>query len=275
TELPYFGILQALAGLLRQELAEPEAQLAIRRSELREALGIHGRLLTDVLPDLLTIIGPQPAVETVPPRDAERRLHRLVGRFLAVFAVPERPLVVFLDDLQWADAPSLLLLQALAADPGLTHLVMIGGYRNNEVGPGHPLREALDALRAAASVPVDIVLGPLQRADLQCLLADLLHVKPKDLQSLAVHVHTVSGGNSFAVREFLRALRVRGFFQYDEERRAWTWDLSRLREYALPDTMAGLITDRLVALPPQCLDLLDTAACVGGEFDVHTLASVH
>jgi predicted ATPase/class 3 adenylate cyclase len=275
TDLPYLGILQALAGLLRQELAEPEAQLASRRVALQNALGVHGRLLTDALPDLAAIVGPQPEVASVPPRDAERRLHLLVGRFLAVFAVPERPLVMFFDDLQWADPPSLLLLEALAADPALTHLVLIAGYRNNEVGVGHPVREALDTLRTAASMTVDIALGPLQPADVECLLADTLHTEPGDVQSLAAHIHTVSGGNPFVVREFLRALHVRGFFEYEEQRSAWTWNLERMRDYALPDNVAALISHRLEELSPQCLDLLDTAACVGGDFDVHTLASVH
>ncbi len=275
TDLPYVGILQALANLLRQELAEPEVQLASRRAALQNALGVHGRLLTDVLPDLLAIIGPQPEVDSVPPRDAERRLHLLVGRFLAVFAVPERPLVMFLDDLQWVDPPSLQLLEALAGDPGLDHLVIIAGYRSNEVGSGHPLRGTLAVLRTAAGVTVDIALDPLRPGDVERLLADTLHAEPSDVQSLGAHVHTVAGGNPFAVREFLRALRVRGFFKYDEERGAWTWNLERVRDYALPDNVAALIADRLVALSPQCLDLLDTAACVGGEFDLHTLASVH
>ncbi len=275
TDLPYLGILQALASLLRQELAEPEVHLASRRAVLRNALGIHGRLLTDVLPDLLAIIGPQPEVEAVPPRDAERRLHLLVGRFLAVFAVAERPLVMFLDDLQWADPPSLQLLEALASDPGLDHLAIIAGYRSNEVGSGHPLRETLAALRNAAGVTVDIALGPLQPADLEHLLADTLRAERGDVQSLGAHIHTVSGGNPLAVREFLQALRVRGFFKYDEDTKAWTWNLERIRDYALPDNVAGLIAHRLDELSPGCLDLLDTAACVGGEFDLNTLASVH
>jgi predicted ATPase/class 3 adenylate cyclase len=275
SDLPYVGILQAAADLLRQELAEPEAQLALRRQALRDAVGVHGRLLTDGLPALATIIGPQPEVEAISPREGERRLHLLVGRFLAVFAVPAQPLFLFLDDLQWADPASLQLLEALAADPALDHLVIVGGYRSNEVGPGHPLRGTLDALRAASGVAVDIDLGPLRASDVQALLADMLHAAPADVQALAAHMQTVSAGNPFAVREFLHALRARGFFQYEETHRTWTWDLARLHEYALPDNVAALIAARLGELSPQCLDLLDTASCVGAEFDLHTLAHVH
>lgn len=274
-DLPYLGILAALSDLLRQELAMPQAKLEVLRTALRQALGIHARLLTHVLPDLLTLIGPQPEVETVEPRDAERRLHLLVGQFIAVLATPGRPLVMFLDDLQWADLSSLQLLEALAADTGLAHLIIVAGYRSNEAGIGHPLHNTLDAWRSAASVSVDICLNPLQAADLEQLLADTLHVSPMDVQSLGAYINTVADGNPFVVQEYLRTLQTRGFFQFDEDRRAWAWDVARLPEFLLPDNVGALIADRLEGLPVHCLDLLDTASCVGSEFDLHTLASVH
>ena len=274
-DLPYLGILQALSNLLRQELALPQSQLELLRTALRKALGIHGRLLTNVLPDLLAIIGPQPEIETVEPRDAERRLHLLAGQFMAAFATPGRPLVMFLDDLQWADLSSLQLLEALAADAGLDQLIIVAGYRSNEAGLGHPLHNTLDAWRSTASVTVDILLNPLQAADLEQLLADTLHVSPMDVQSLGAYINTVTDGNPFVVQEYLRTLQTRGFFQFDEERRAWTWNVARLPEFLLPDNVAALIADRLEGLPVHCLDLLDTASCVGSEFDLHTLASVH
>lgn len=274
-DLPYLGILQALGSLLRRELAEPQAQYEARCAALREAVGMNGRLLTDVMPELVGLIGQQPEVETVPPRDAERRLHLLVGRFLAVFAEPGRPVVMFLDDLQWADPPSMLLLEALAADPGLNHLMVIAGYRSTEVGPGHPLHAVLAALRGAARETVEIALEPLKPPDMRRLLADTLNVEPQQVEALGDHVHRISGGNPFAVREFLRALHVRGFFRYDEDQSAWTWDLEHVRDYTLPDNVAALIAHRLEGLPSSCLDLLDTASCIGGEFDLQTLASVH
>lgn len=273
--LPYLGILQALSELLRQELALPQAQLEVLRIALQNALGIHARLLTHVLPELLTIIGPQPEVETVEPRDAQRRLQLLAGQFIAVFATPSRPLVMYLDDLHWADLASLQLLEALAADTRLDHLIIVAGYRSNEVGIGHPVHRTLDAWRSAASVTVDICLNPLQADDLEQLLADTLHVSPTDVHSLAAYINTVADGNPFVVQEYLYTLQTRGFFQFDEDRRAWTWDVSKLPEFSLPDNVGALIVGRLEGLPLHCLELLDTASCVGSEFDLHTLGSVH
>ena len=272
--LPYLALLQALRSLLRRELAEPEAQLASRRVALREALGPHGQLLTTSLPELHALVGPQPDVAEVPPRDAERRLHLVVGRLLAVFATRDAPLLLFLDDMQWADPPSRQLLEALAVDPGLAHLVLVAGYRTNEVGAGHPLHATLEALRGNAKVVVDIALGPLLPRDVAELLADTLHTDTPSVQSLAAHIHGVSAGNPFFVGEFVHALRERGFFHYDDARHAWVWELAQLAGFKVPDNVAALVTDRLHGLPADCLDLLDSAACVGSEFDLQTLASV-
>ena len=273
--IPYVGILNAMRALLRRELAEPEDRLGQRRAALQEALGIHGQLLTAALPELAAIVGPQPDVEEIPPRDAARRLHLVAGRFLAVFATREQPLLMFLDDLQWADPPSMQLIEAFAADPHLAHMVLIAGYRSNEVGPGHPLREVLQALRDGATECVDIALAPLRQEDVVALLSDTLHADPSAVQSLGAHIHGVSAGNPFFVGEFLHALRERRFFRYDEDRQAWMWDLAQIREHGVPDNVAELITGRLRELPLACLDMLDSASCVGSEFDLRTLASVH
>lgn len=274
-DLPYLGILKALRTLLKRELAEPEAVLAPRRAALREALGDYGALLTAGVPELQALVGPQPEVEAIAPQDAARRLHRVAARFLAVFATSEQPLVLFLDDLQWADPASLALIEALGTDPALAHLLLVAGWRSNEVGPGHPLHASLAPLRDAAQHCVELLLPPLQRADVAALLADTLQAERAQVEALAVHVHGVAAGNPFFVAEFLLALRERGFFRHDADGRGWVWDLARLPDIGLPDNVAALIAERLVGLPAACLDLLDSAACVGSEFDLRTLASVH
>ncbi len=274
-EIPYLGFLQAFRSLLRQELAHPPERLASRTVELQEALGTNGQLLTSALPDLESIVGPQPVVEEVAPRDAVRRLHLVVGRFLGVFASRDQPLLLFLDDMQWADPPSVQLLEALAVDPALDHLVLVAGYRANEVGLGHPLQLALERLRHAAPRLSEIRLASLKSVDVQQMLVDTLHTKPQELQELSVCIHGLAAGNPFFVGEFLYALYERGFFRYDEQLRSWGWDLSRLHQFALPDKVAALVADRLQGLPTGCLDMLETASCIGSVFDLQTLATIH
>ena len=274
-EIPYLGVLQAFSSLLRYELAQPSERLALRATQLREALGTNGLLLTTALPELELIVGPQPPLEDVAPRDAVRRLNLLVGRFLGVFASRDQPLLMFLDDLQWADPPSVQLIEALALDPALDHLLLVASYRANEVGLGHPLQSMLERLREASPNVVEIKLEPLSKDAVQQMLANTLRAETKDLRVLADHVHDLSAGNPFFVGEFLYALHERGFFHYDEQGRSWGWDFSRIHEFSLPDNVAALVADRLESLPTGCLVILDTASCIGCEFDLQTLASVH
>lgn len=272
---PYLGILKAFREILRKVLAEPDAVLKQFQTRLQEAVGIHGELLTDGLPELKAIIGEQPAVDEIAPLDAERRFNGLVSRFLQVFATPQSPLVVFIDDLQWADPASIHLLEAISFFQQLDHLMLIVGYRSNELGIGHPARKALDALSASAANHVVIELGSLSQGDITEMLADTLHVSTDDVDLLGKHVHGFATGNVFFARELLLALRKREFFRFDEKSQKWKWDIRSLTSHAMPDNVAELLTQRLSVIPDTCMALLDTASCIGSEFDLRTLASVH
>ena len=272
---PYLGILKALRDVLRKVLTEPDAVLKLFQAKLQEAVGVYGRLLTESLPELKVIIGEQPAVDEIPPLDAERRFHALVARFLQVFAVPKAPLVIFLDDLQWADPASIQLLEAVAVMRQLDHLTLVVGYRCDELGVGHPARNALDALIASAANSVMIELGALAAQDITELVADTLHVAPAAADFLGQYVHGVAAGNIFFAREVLLALRRREFFRFDDKNREWTWDIRDLATHAMPDNVAALLIQRLNGIPDACLDILDTASCIGSDFDLRTMADVH
>ena len=120
----------------------------------------------DLVPELKLIIGEQPPVPELPPQDAQRRFQLVFRRFIGVFARPEHPLALFLDDLQWLDAATLDLLEDLLTQTDVRHLMLIGAYRDNEVNPTHPLMRKLEAMRQAGAIVQDIVLAPLTREDL-------------------------------------------------------------------------------------------------------------
>src|SRR5262249_5540260 len=138
-DIPYSTLAQAFQGLIRPLLAKGEDELGRWRQAFREALGLNAQLMVDLIPDLKVIIGEQPAVPELPPQDAQRRFQLAFRRFLAVFARPEHPLALFLDDLQWLDPATLDLLQDLLIEPDVRHVLLIGAYRNNEVTTAHPL----------------------------------------------------------------------------------------------------------------------------------------
>src|SRR5216117_1563046 len=165
-DIPYATVAEAFQSLIRPLLIKSEAELATWRAALLEALGPNGRLMIDLVPELKHIIGDQPPVPDLPPQDARRRFQVVFRRFIGVFARPDHPLALFLDDLQWLDAATLDLLEDLLTPPGVQHLMLIGAYRDNEVTAAHPLMRKLEAMRQAGAILQDIVLAPLTREDL-------------------------------------------------------------------------------------------------------------
>src|SRR6267143_182036 len=178
-DIPYATLAQAFQGLIRPLLGKSEAELAGWRDALRRALGPNGLLIVDLIPELKIIIGDQSAIPDLPPQDAQSRFQLVLRRFIGVFARPEHPLALFLDDLQWLDAATLDLLEDLLTRPDMQYLMLIGAYRDNEVDSAHPLTRKLEAIRKAGAIVQEIVLEPLAREDLGRLIGDALHCEPE------------------------------------------------------------------------------------------------
>ncbi|WP_112322496.1 AAA family ATPase [Oceanibium sediminis] len=272
---PYLALIEVARSLMRRELAQDAATLEQRRQQVQEAVGDYGALLTELIPELGRMLGPQPPVEAIPPADAARRFNALILRYLRCFASIDAPLVIFVDDLQWADPASLSLLEMMGTTAGLEPVFFILGYRSNEVGPGHPALHTIAAMEKAADETARLTLRPLATSDLRALVADTLYRSDADSTGLADHIARVSAGNAFFAREFLTALHERGHLTFSPEAGHWEFDLANIREQGVPDSVAVFLTERLDTLPAGTLDLLDTASCVGSEFDLGSLSSVH
>src|SRR5713226_9721419 len=193
-DIPYATLAQALRSLLRPLLTKSEADLSKWRDALREALDPNGQLIVNLVPELKHIIGEQPSVPEVPPQDAQRRFHLVFRRFISVFARPDHPLALFLDDLQWLDAATLDLLEDLLIQPDVQYLLLIGAYRDNEVDPSHPLVCKREAIRRAGGTVHEISLHPLAPRVLVRLVADSLRYEPEQVASLAHLIHEKKAG---------------------------------------------------------------------------------
>ena len=224
-DIPYSTLAQAFQKLIHSLLGKNEAELARWRDALREALGPNGQLIVDLVPKLELIIGEQPPVPELPPQDAQRRFQFVFQRFIGVFARPEHPLALFLDDLQWLDAATLDLLDDLLTRSELRHLMLIGAYRDNEVTAAHPLTRKLEAIRNAGAPVQEISLAPLAGEDVRQLVADALRCEPARAAPLAELVHEKTAGNPFFVIQFIAALADEGLLTFDHEAARWSWDL--------------------------------------------------
>ena len=273
--VPYLALTAALHDLLRQLLTEPEEQLALWRERILAALGSNGQLMIDIISELELVIGPQPEVPKLQPLEAEQRFHRVFRQFIQVFCRPDHPLTIFLDDLQWADSASMKLLDLLSGgDSGITHLLLIGAYRDNEVDPAHPVALWLKELRQRDAALEEIHLSPLTWEDLSHLLADTLWVNRTEVAELAGIVGQKTAGNPFFIEEFLKELHDAGLIVFSHADGCWTWDMGKIRSRQMTDNVVVLMADKLRRLSPDTRNLLELAACIGYRFPVSILALV-
>jgi PAS domain S-box-containing protein len=269
--MPLFALRQALGGLGRELLAMEADERRGWQLRLCEAVGDLGRLLTDLVPEFEALLGDQPAVPDIGPLEAPHRFARVLRRFLAVFCQAEHPLVLFLDDCQWADAASLAVLCQLEIHATLRYLFVIVSYRDNEVDSSHPLVEATEDL-LRHGVPLERLSVPnLTLADVEAVVAGILPPAVIDLPGLARGVAARTDGNAFHLRALLEDLCAGGEIGYDADAAGWRWRF-RTGEGPQVDDVPHLFARRLQSLPEACRRLLAHAACVGNRFDVETLS---
>ncbi len=271
---PFGALIQAFRGLVRQLLTESEDRLKVWRADLTEALGANGGVLAEVMPEIELILGKQPPVPAVGPTEALNRFQMVFQNFVAVIARQEHPLVIFLDDLQWADSATLSLLQPLLTSGEIHALFLIGAYRDSEVDAGHPLTRVLDELGTAGAELHRVVLGPLRLADLTLLIRDSLRGSTADAEPLARLVMEKTGGNPFFVIQFLKALEQEGFLKFDSEQARWVYQIESIARAPLTDNVVDLMTKKIQRLPERTQRALTLAACIGNQFDLGTLAVV-
>jgi PAS domain S-box-containing protein len=273
-DTPHSTLAQAFQGLIQQLLNGRADDIARWRDAIKEAVGNQGRLLTDLIPDLARLIGPQPTIAVLSPVDAELRFQTVFQRFVGVFARAEHPLVIFVDDLQWLDPATLTLIEYLLLHPDTRHLLLIGAYRDNEVDTAHPLMLKLEALRRAGARLDQIVLGPLSVDNVNQLLCDTLRHAPDEMRPFAELVHRRSSGNPFFAGQFLTSLAEEALLEFDPRSRSWTWNLDAIVDKKFSDNPVDLMIGRLRRLAPAAQEALKLLACLGNHADFATLAKL-
>lgn len=272
--IPYRALISAFSDLVSQLLTESDEQLAHWRSQLHQALGSNVQVMVALVPQLALIVGEQPSPKTLSGTEAQNRFNLAIQTFIRVFAQPQHPLVVFLDDLQWADTASLNLMQRLLTEPDGHSLLLIGAYRDNEVGPAHPLKLTLDRIQAEGGVCFAIALQPLNQAHITQLVADTLLCSLDQARPLAELIQAKTGGNPFFMAEFLKTLYRDRLITFESAQGRWRWELDAIQQRNVTDNLVELMADSLQQLPPESQRVLQHAACIGTPFDLHSLARV-
>ncbi len=270
--IPLFAFVQALRDLMGQLLSESDAQLAHWKAQILAAVGENGQVLIEVIPELVQIIGQQPKAPELSGTAAQNRFNLLFQKFIQVFTTAAHPLVIFLDDLQWADSASLQLMRLLMHDNG--YLLMLGAYRDNEVLPAHPLMLTIEDLKKAGIIVNTITLAPLALEHTNHLIADTLKCSGEMAQPLTQLVDRKTQGNPFFTTQFLKALHEDGYITFNRDCCYWECDIAQVNASALTDDVVEFMVLQLQKLPASTQDVLKLAACIGNQFDLATLAIV-
>jgi len=271
-DIPYATLVQALQSLIRPLLSRSDAELARWRDAFQEALAPNGRLIVDLVPELKLVVGELPPVPELEPQQAQSRFQLTMRRFIGAIARPERPLALFLDDLQWLDAATLDLIEDVLTQADVRDLMLIGACRDNEVDAAHPLARKLAAISSSGARVSEIKLGPLQLEHVRQLIADALHCDPVWAEPLAQLVYARTGGNPFFAIQFLHAFADEGLLAFDPQAQRWNWDLQRIHAKGYADNVVDLMVGKLARAPPATRRALEDLACLGNLVDNTSLA---
>jgi diguanylate cyclase (GGDEF)-like protein/PAS domain S-box-containing protein len=271
---PYAPMVQAFQELVRQLLTENEEQMTRWNAKILAAVGANGQVIIDIIPAVKWIIGRQEPVPELPPPQAQNRFNRVFLNFIRVFAAPDHPLTIYLDDLQWIDLPSLKLIELLMTEVENRGLFLIGAYRDNEVNAAHPLIQAIDTLTKKGKHVHTITLPPLGPAEVNRLIADALHCSPGTTSSLSRLCLKKTGGNPFFLKEFLRTLYRQKLIEFDNKTLSWHWKLGKIEQAGITENVVDLMVGKIRNMNQRTQDALKWAAAVGGRFTLKTLSLV-
>jgi predicted ATPase/signal transduction histidine kinase len=274
-DIPFAPILDAFRQILRLILTENSEKIEKWKRRLMRSLGINASAIVSVIPELELLLGKiDPVVEEIGAVEAENRFNFAFHNFIRSFSDSDRPIVLFLDDLQWVDAASLKLIERLMSDEDIGYLLIVGAYRSNEVDPLHPLMLTVDRIEKQGGAIDRIHLQPIGKSDLYLFVADALKSSLKETAELSELIYEKTGGNPFFASQLLISLASEGLFTYDPDRDCWNYDLFAIETQELTDDVVEFTSKKLAKLPHQTRELLTLAACIGNTFNLETLAIV-
>ncbi|MEH1843171.1 MAG: AAA family ATPase [Nostoc sp.] len=274
-DIPYAAIALAFQDLIRQLLTESEAALQTWKRELLAALNPNAQVIIDVIPQLEQIIGKEQPAEQLGATEAQNRFNLFFQRFIGVFTKKEHPLVIFLDDLQWADLASLKLIELLITDPDSQYILIIGAYRDNEVDATHPLIQTLEQIKKDGARVNNISLQPLEIEYINQLIADTLNYSIEKSKSLADLVNNKTQGNPFFLTQLLHFLYKENILSFDYDKNCWHWDIEEIKRVGITDNVVELTINKITRLNEKTQKVLQLAACIGNQFSLEVISVVN
>ncbi|MCG8338836.1 MAG: AAA family ATPase [Proteobacteria bacterium] len=271
--IPYAPLSEAIRDLVQQSLTLDKKRLASMKMKLGKALGANGQVILEIAPELEAIIGKQPPILDLGPRESQNRFNIVFQKFIDVFTSENHPLTLFLDDLQWCDKPTLSFLKTLLTSYKNRCLLVICAYRNSEMDDNHPLLAAISEIETGNTI-TKIELNPWEVANLQELVSDTLQQNGDETDILAKAIFEKTAGNPLHSIEFFKTLYTKKHIQFNYSQNKWEWDLKKVTESEVSADNIDFITNRILNLDVESRRLLMHAACIGPLFELSVLSMV-
>ena len=270
---PYQAIVQAFNELIQQLLTEKKSGIQRWKKKIKQAIHKNGRVLCDILPDLVLIIGHQKKIADLPPQDVQNRLNMVFKEFVQVFCSKDHPLVLFLDDIQWANATSMKLIESLITGIRQYFLVIVA-YRDKDISSKHPLWKSINEIKKAQIPIKEIALSALNSEQISVLIQDTLGYNTESAQPLADIICHKTRGNPFFVNEFLKSLHSEKLLKFDPSTGQWQQDMNAIQQRNISENIVELMASKIQQLPDKNRQILIMAACIGIQFSLETLSII-
>ena len=273
-DVPYSAIIEGFKNFIQQILTESQERINDWAKKIKHVLDVNGGVLTEVIPLLELIIGKQNPVPKLGPSESQNRFNLVIQSFVRAISKQEHPLVIFIDDWQWADSGSLSVLELLMTDSDNTHLMLIGTYRDNEVDTSHPFSIKIGELENANVSISKIILEPLSFEHITTLVNETLHQQNDASYNLAHIIYQKTQGNPFFTNQFLEMLYNQNLIEFNEKKKEWTWNIDKIKEKSSTENVVELMTQKIQQLDTKTQKILQYASCIGGKFDIQILAHI-
>ena len=276
SNLPFAALIQAVNELIQVIVAQSAERIEFWKTRILEAAGDNAGVLISIIPEMTLLIGEQPAAPDLPSLAGENRLYEVFQRFFDSLSHRNHPLIIFLDDLQWADHATLKLLEMLLGGPSKpSHLLFIGAYRSNEVDSGHPLKLTFTRIAEQNPTVRELQVAPLALRATTELIRDTFQVGDNHALELARLCHRRTDGNPFFLNQFLTLLVENEVIFFDAVQSRWTWEIAKIEEFQVTENVVDLLFQKLSKMPESVRQVLQKAACIGTRFDDFALAAIH
>ena len=274
--VPYSAIIKALEDFIKQLLIKPSEELEIWRKRILKAVGNNGQIIIDVIPSLELIIGEQPSVPELGVAETKNRFNLVFENFMESISNKEHPLVIFIDDLQWADSSSLEFIQLLMSNKSIDYLLLIGAYRDNKDELVKPISAMVTELAAIELLIDEIKLQPLEAEVIKLMLEENLlssRNNSSNLEELSSFIIDKTAGNPFFIKQFSQALYDKGYIYYDLGQ--WQWNIEEIKQLGITDNVVDFLLNEIKSLDPVTVEQLQYGACIGNRFDLQTLSLIN